>query len=213
MPIEISELQKLIYNTYLKYLAISLNRPFKSRQNFDNVDNDVLLALVKLETFFVRNPEINLDLYFKVGFNEHPNTYLSIGFFNNFSIIKKYARYIREKYSQDVESPGIVEDFKEGLAFIIQYMKENKCTLTDYINSTNKVGIKNFLIHLKEQKINLFHLHALGIIIDRTFSDEILNIYLEGFREKYFKTKDLYSNSTKIKTIGTKIVTKLKNIN
>lgn len=212
MSDEISDFQKLIYNTYLKQLSINLNRPYRKREFFGDLEDDKKLALAKLELFFNRNPEINIDLYFKSGFMDNKNSFISINSFNDFSIVKKYTKLIKEKYNKDVEDDNIVSDFKAGLSFIIQYLKENNLHINQYIEQTNNSGVKMCFKHLKEQRISLYHLHALNLNITRDYPNEILNLYLDNFREKFYATQLKYKNSHKIKEIGDKIITKLKQI-
>ena len=73
-----TEQHKLIYNLYLKNLAIKNNRPYKPRIDFSNISKDTEAAIIKLGLFFDRNPEINIDWYFKAGFQATTSTFLKI---------------------------------------------------------------------------------------------------------------------------------------
>lgn len=202
----ISDLQKEIYNLYLKELAIKNNRPFARRKDFDNLSEAIKTDLLKLELFFIRNPEINRDLYFKAGFTFSNDTFLTLGYFHNLNVLKHYAKLEKQRYNVFIDSDESIKDFVEGLKFIISFLKENNLTLKDYSNCKNDYQIYWYLIHLKLHKISLYHLHTFNISI-QGFEEDILNIYLENFRQKFFETRRQYTFSKKLKIIGNKITT------
>ena len=203
--IELTEEQKAIYNIYNKELAIANNRPYQNRKNFDNLDNTTKLILIKLDFFFKRNPEIIKDLYFKSGFKYQSNTFLPLSFFYNISVLKNYNRLLSEKYNLNVDSPESVKDFIEGLKFIIEFVRKNKINLKDYPNSVNEHGVKWILIHLKQQKISLYHFHCFNVSLKNLGNDDIMNLYLTEFRKKFCETKRQYLLSKRLKEIGAKV--------
>lgn len=209
----LTESHKEIYNIYLKYLALKNNRPYQKRKNFDDVTeySDTYSALVKLDLFFKRNPELNINLYFKLGFESSKDTFLKLDYFLNLHVLKNYNRYIKTRYNTDIDSIPSIEDFKSGLFFIIQFLRENNVKLNDYSIHKNTSGVYSFLIHLKQQKISLYHLHCFNISLSGiSLPDEILNIYLDDFRNKFYQTKRSYEYSRILKQIGNKVTEKLK---
>lgn len=205
-----TEQHKLIYNLYLKNLAIKNNRPYKPRVDFSNISKDTEVAIIKLGLFFERNPEINIDWYFKAGFQATTSTFLKIENFHNIAMIKCYSKFIKQYYNNSVDSPEVIDDFVEGLKFIISFLKENGITLRDYPRATNEHGIPYILIHLKKQQISLYHFHCFNVSFsDINLGDEILNMYLDDFKTKFFETKTQYTRSNKLKTIGDKITSKI----
>lgn len=203
----LSEQEKYIYNTYLKYLAQKAERPYKRRENFDTISSDIRLYLQKLNLMFERNPEVDIDLYFKSGFKYINGKFIDLKCFLSFSsIFKFYSRYINEYYSNSADSESVISAFVEGLRFIISYLKENNKNIIDYPHITNEKGIPIYLVHLKKNKINLYHLHAFNIRLnDINLPEEILNIYLEGFKMKFFDTQMKFGLSGKIKEISKKL--------
>ena len=61
------------------------------------------------------------------------------------------------------------------------------------------------LSHLKKQYISLYHLHAFHLKLSDLYEDEILNIYLEDFKKKFFETQRQYNYSKRLKNIGNKL--------
>lgn len=205
MKTELTEKQKEIYNIYLKELACSQKRPYRPRKDFSDIDDSTIYSLVKLDGFFNRNPEVDKNLFFKAGFVYSGNTYLTLSFFNNYSVIKYYTRLINEKYGNYIDSDDSVNDFIKGLKFVIEFVKDNKIKLLDYPYAVNEHGVKWILIHLKQQKISLYHIHAFEVPLRELGDDEILNIYLADFKKKFCDTKRQYLFSKRLKEIGSKV--------
>lgn len=205
--LEITDKHKQIYNTYLKHLAYKSNRLYTNRKDFSNLEPQTISNLIKLELFFNRNPEIDMDLYFKSGFQYSNNTFLDLGYFLNLIVLKNYSKAIKERYNIFVDSDESFKDFIRGFEFIVAFVKTNNIHFNDYIICQNEKGVLWCLIHLKQQKISLYHLHAFNFSISG-FADEILNIYLEDFRTKFFETRRQYTFSNRLKTIGDKVVNK-----
>lgn len=203
----LTEAQKEIYNLYLKGLANKNSRPYNKRKDFSDIDNDIKYSLIKLDNFFKRNPEINRQIYFDAGFRCAKDTFLSLSFFHNSFILKEYSKLINERYNLDIESDSTVSDFISGLKYIVSFVKENNIKFNDYPNAVNSTGIKWMLIHLKEQKISLYHFHFFEIFLKDLGPDEILNIYLADFRNKFCDTKRQYLFSKRLKEIGLKVNT------
>lgn len=209
--LEITDKQKEIFNYYLKNLALKNKRPYTKRKNFDKLTPEQKITLAKLELFFNRNPEININLYFQAGFEEVDNTFLDLGFFNNIKLVRSYTNYIKRKFDQFVDSPESLRDYIEAIAFIRSFNRKNNIeTIKDYFSSTNENGVFYCLIHLKQMKINLYIFHAYNIqLLDINLPEELLNIYLENFKEKFFRTKVQYKKSTKLQILADKIKQKI----
>lgn len=58
-----SKLQQTIYNTYLKVSAAGAGRPFKYRKRWDNLTDTQLVTLQKLEKFFKKHTDINIETF------------------------------------------------------------------------------------------------------------------------------------------------------
>ena len=202
----LSESQKSVYNVWLKNIARLKNRPYRKRENFDDLEPDVLTAMLKLDSFFNRNPELNIEIYFQAAsdyYNEK-GIYPELKLFLAFGLLKIYKRFIKRRDGLSVESDEIVSDFTEGMKFIVSYLKENGKKLEDYKTLTNEAGIPLYLLHLKQQKILMYHLHFFEIN-PLIYGDEILNIYVDEFRRRFYDTRRQYVFSTRIKQIVEKI--------
>ena len=91
---------------------------------------------------------------------------------------------MREKYYEDVDNIESIKDFKEGILFIYNFIAENDLTLMDYKSCVNESGVPWCIIHLKQQNISFYHIHALEISED-IFPDYYRELITEEF-EKIF---------------------------
>ena len=116
---------------------------------------------------------------------------------------------MREKYNNRVDNEESIKDFKDGIIFIYDFMKENDFTLTDYVNGVNDAGVPWFIVHLKKQNISFYHIHALDINIEK-FPSDWRELLVEDFDEIFFGTKRNFENSMIMKKIGSKLNSFLK---
>jgi hypothetical protein len=206
---ELTDFHKEIYNTYLKQLAIKLKRPYCKRKDFSKLPIETIEALLKLDLFFKRNPELDIDLYFKAGMEMSPATVSVTDYLNNTRILRYYKNIVKSRYNENVDSDGSFNDFIQGFKFITDFAKSNNLPLNEYITCVNDNGIPWCLIHLKQQKISMYHLHAFNFSISN-FAEEMLNLYLEDFKQKFYETRRQYFTSVRLKPVGDKIMSKIK---
>lgn len=205
---QIKERLLKIYNLWLKAIAKVKQRPYNHRKSLDSLDEDNISALLKLQSFFDRNPEIDEWIYFLAGaeyivesFDGWPDLKM---FVSTSRFIKCYKRFIDNRDGLSVESDEVVNDFLEGIRYIVAYLKENGKKFEDYKTLTNEHGIPLYLLHLRTQKILMYHLHLFDIN-PLEMGDEILNIYVDDFRKRFYETRRQYVFSIRIKQIVEKI--------
>lgn len=56
----------------------------------------------------------------------------SLRIFHTYIAVKSYSKFIKERYNTFIDSDESVNDFIEGLKFIINFVRENKIKLHDY---------------------------------------------------------------------------------
>ena len=206
---EIGDTEKKIYNLYLKALGEKQNRPYTPKKDFSNLTDGVIVTLKKLALFFNNYKDVNPSLFFREGFKHEGKNFLEFSFFTSLKASRLYSKYVREKYVNSVDNEESVKDFKDGIIFIYDFMKDNDFTLTDYVNGRNESGVPWFVVHLKKQNISFYHIHALDISLDK-FPADWRELLIEDFENVFFATKRNFENSLVMKKIGSKINTFLK---
>ena len=206
---EISDIEKKIYNTYLKALGENQKRPYTPKKDFSNLTEEVKTTLKKLAMFFNTYRDVNPIVFFRAGFKQSGENFLELSFFTSLKASRLYSRFIREKYANSADNDESVKDFKEGIIFIYDFMVENDFTLSDYVNGFNEAGVPWFVIHLKKQNISFYHIHALDISIEK-FPEDWRELLVDDFENTYFSTKQKFDNSMIMKKIGSKLNSFLK---
>ena len=206
---EIGDTEKKIYNLYLKALGEKQNRPYTPKKDFSNLTDGVIVTLKKLALFFENYKDVNPSLFFRAGFKHEDRNFLELSFFTSLKASRLYSKYVREKYVNSVDNEESVKDFKDGIIFIYDFMKDNDFTLSDYVNGRNESGVPWFVIHLKKQNISFYHIHALDINLDK-FPADWRELLIEDFEDIFFATKRNFENSLVMKKIGSKLNSFLK---
>lgn len=205
---EPTDFEKKIYNVYLRILGEKQGRPYTPKKDFSNMTESQKMVLKKLSLFFNTYYDVNPSTFFKAGFTGDEK-FLELSFFTSLKASRLYAKYVRERYANSVDNEESVKDFKEGIIFIYDFMKENDFNLLDYTTKTNDSGVPWFVIHLKKQNISFYHIHALDITIDK-FPKDWRELLVDNFEEMFCRTKKNFDESLQMKKIGSKLNSFLK---
>lgn len=191
----ISEKQQLIYNIYLKYFRNG--KPYKPRKNFENITNDQLLYLNKLELFFDYFKEININYYFEAPYKVlDKNGVFDLKFYLTQKAKKCYTSYINEKR---INKEISYDDIKKDLSFIYNFCKEHNITIFDYINyKYDDSPYFAFFQHLKNNNVNIFTLFGFT-----EFENNIYNTSSE-YKDYMFNNLDEIISANRIKFYSSK---------
>ena len=147
-----------IYNTYLRISRSRKNLPYKLRRDFSDIETHKdYTTLLKLESFFQRNPYVNLYDFFDAPYKIYKEEdYFDLKFFLSQKAIKLYNIFQRKKIFLDPDSDIQKDAVKNGLSFIYNFCKSNDIKLSEYLNhKTNSMN--TVFIHLKEKNISIYN--------------------------------------------------------
>jgi hypothetical protein len=192
------EIKSQIYNTYLKYLRYG--KPYTLRKNFENLNAEDNVALLRLETFFNKFSHINIDEYFKAYRVIYPEDehYPNLSYFYTRKAIKTYSLYQKQKWNQNPEDQ--LEEIRDGFKFLGSFCLQNNIRLTEYLKH-KYLYMYSWIQHLKEHRINPYCLMEIGNIW-QTFSEyteEEQELYLKDLIDDFEAYKIRYANSPKTK--------------
>lgn len=95
-----TDYQQRIYNTWLRITRSSQNKPYRLRKNFGNLNESTSTALVKLESFFMRNKTIDMEDFFVAPFKLYDDTSnMPLNYYTTLKAIKIYKNY--KKYIEN----------------------------------------------------------------------------------------------------------------
>lgn len=205
----LSEIQKSIYNDYLKALAKANNRAYKPRKDFSKIDEETSVSLYRLELFFAQFKHINPYNFFIASFKYRAVNFLTLGDFLKHSAVIAYSRYNKQKYDDFIDSEESLNNFVQGFKHIVAFCLENNLPTKSYRTSINNMYVPWVLIHLNEQKISFYHLHALDVSKEM-LSTDYLELLFNDFDKMFQETKEKYNNSNKLKELGNKLREKIE---
>lgn len=177
---EVSGLEKRIYNQHLASTQSGRGKPFTLKKDFSNLTDTQLYQLKRLSTFFQKFPNIDLREYFDAPYQLYPDApYYDLAYYASPKGIKAYTTWKKQKDSHFWNQPE--EAIKKSFKFIAQYCEENQLTLDGYWNSSSDIPI--WLIHAKEGKISFIVLFAVPQLIEalNTIGPELTEFYLGDF--------------------------------
>lgn len=199
----VNDVQRDIYNDYLKAYAAFQGRPYRKRNDFSKADKGLLAALDKMERFFEQYKHIQPYLFFKATFDTTDKKYVKFEDFTKYSAVAAYSRWSRERNENNADSAEVLQSFKDGIVFIRDFVKEKGIKFSEYKRAVNPFGVPWFIIHLKEQRITVYHLHFLNVA-PRDIALDYQEFVMMDFEGVFDKTKRNYENSVTMKEIGSK---------
>jgi len=163
-----TEYEKYIYNVFLRVTRTSKGLPFKYRKDFSGFeDGDVYPHLKKLCIFFKSHPYIDVDIFLKSPFNIRESCeerYYALNYFTSPKAIKDYTTYCKHIDLLPPDAPEQIALTKRSIKFIIEFCKENKISIGEYINFTTESSyVPSCIIHLKNRSVNIYTLLLFNI--------------------------------------------------
>ncbi len=158
-----TDFEKLIYNTHLKVSRVSKNKPYKFRNNFDNIDDNKRFLCKKLAHFFAKHNNINIDRFFLAPFKIYQdNPTLDLKFYTSLKACKLYFDYVNSLNRSEINSKENKEFFLNSGLFITKYCNKHKIKWDDYItHKENKTDTLNsFFSHLKSGDVSVYLLYS-----------------------------------------------------
>jgi len=197
--LEITESEKLIYNTYLR--CSRFGQPVTFRKDFSDMDQNTIVNLKKISNFLTRYPHIKVMDYFYAPIGLHADDeYPKLSFFTTLAAMKNYTLFKKKQEEEDPEKQ--FELIKEGFKFIGMFCLENKITLEQY--AKHKTGyMLSWLNHYREHRISpycLMEINGIFSVLHELENDE-LELFAKNLNEKIVAFKTRYANSNKTKEL------------
>lgn len=197
----LSEIQKNIYNSFLKVTRTVKNKPFRYRKNFESIDSTTEVILKKLERLFASHSSISYDTFFTAPYKVYNDQeFFDLQFFVTQKAIKCYTTYVKQREIENPDSESAINMSKAACSFIYKFCKSSEITLDKYKNSVEG-NIPLPILHLKEHKINYYTLHAL--YIKNLISPDMKSIFtlmFDNFFNTYSATQQKFIKSVRHKS-------------
>lgn len=195
-----TEFEKYIYNTFLRIGRSALNKPFKYRKDFSDLEGtETDVHLKRLAVFFSKWKHIKVDLFFAAPYKIYTGTttyYLD--YYTSQKAIKAYSLYISNLKREDPDTEEQLKFVVEAFKYIKTFCSDKKIKIEDYC-SYSSGGTYDFISHLREFNVNAYALFAFKdfeknmLTIDHDTlkfilgDDYVNNFYV--FRNKYLESR------------------------
>jgi hypothetical protein len=157
----ISDIQKTIYNWYIRALRSRNDKPFRYRKNFDNIENDKCYPyLVKLETFFSKYPHFLRKEFFEAPYHVYQDVkkYFGLDFYASMKGMATCMAYFKLLQQQNPDDQ--IDFIRESLKFIGQFCEEHNLMFSEYIRYKS-IAQNDCLKHLKNHQISWYLVPAI----------------------------------------------------
>jgi hypothetical protein len=160
--LEITEFEKIIYNTHLRISRSRQAQPFKYRKEFSNIDDLTKICLKKISHFLAKFNHIKLEDFLSAPYDVYKDEkYFDLKYYTTLKATKTYAIFQNNKIYEDPDTEYHLNNVVESLNFIMRYCRDNNLLLCGYLDFIPAGSMPIFLTHLKEHKINIFTLLGL----------------------------------------------------
>lgn len=204
-----TDLEKDIYNKYLKVSRTRQNKPYKLRINFEGFETkDDFIYVKKLSIFFERYKHIKIEDFFNAPYVVYPtnNSPFDLKFYSSYNATKVYTLYKKKLLALDPDNEIVYEKTKEGIKFILNFCKENNIKCNQYFyHTTDKLN--TFWVHLKEDYINVYCLFLTENLykIYSSSDKDVINMMLDNLMQNINMYRTIYYGSNKTKKLITEI--------
>lgn len=201
-----TKIEENIYNTYLRILRTSQDKPFTYRKNFKDFEENKNYPYIKrISNMLVSSPHISLEDYliapYKVYGREDDSVY-TLEFYASRKALGCYRRYMALRELEDPDEEHQLRFIKDSLQFILKFCMDNKLTFEEYL--MYKRGFTyEWMKHYAEKKVSLHCFFE----TDNTFDiimgveEEHRQLLVGDLENKFYSIKGKYLKSTKAKKI------------
>jgi hypothetical protein len=213
----ITALEKGIYNTYLRVMRSSQDKPFTLRKDFKDFEkNPNYPKIQKIANLFKSCPHINLDDYFKAPYKVYEldeGQVYTLDFYRSMKALGCYKQYMVIKELSNPDEEHQMEFVSNSFRFIGKFCHERKISFKQYL--TYKEGFTyEWMKHYAEKKISLLCLLEYDKIYDMIMGieEEHRTLLLGDLEERFYKVKGDYLNSIKCRPLVKNTINKLEKI-
>jgi hypothetical protein len=200
LELELSELEKFIYNKHLAISRSQKSKPFKFKKNFQDLDHTKRLFLKRIATLLKKHKTINIDVFFSAPYKLYPDVeFFGLDYFASMRAIKAYTMYKQILFLGDPDSQ--INEIKQSLEYIVKFCIKKKIQLYKYPKHKT-ADLYTWMIHYKENNINPYVMMEFKNVYSSLLElgEDIRHFYVSDFIEQYKSLYLKYSSSTTVKS-------------
>lgn len=215
----VTDLEKKIYNAWLKAIATQQGRPFSYKKNWDSFEKDSKYPLVKrIANLMFKFKEINIEDFFNAPyglFGNEGSTY-PLDFYVSQRSLGIYKQYLKKKeLDGDIDNNKTIQiEIKNSLKFLGNFfIRNNIKSVRDYLSYQGLSG-PMFVEHLKNRNVSIYvYIGMKGFYAAlQQLENDIRSLFLGGYVDNYIKYKSNLDNSKSTKQLIEKGLSSIEKI-
>ncbi|MDD4110009.1 MAG: hypothetical protein PHS54_00485 [Clostridia bacterium] len=194
----ITNLEKNLYNTYLRVSRTAENKPFTFRKDFSDMDPSIIVHLNRISNLFLKYPHINPEDYFISPYKIYPNAeHFTLEYYAGMGAVKSYSLYKKQIQELPPDSPEQIDFIIKSLKYIGAFCIKHGIKIDQYPKF--KIGLTyEWMKQVKKHEISIYVLmefSEINNIIEEVPEDERelflgdLGKYYLGYKSKYIQSK------------------------
>jgi len=210
----VTDFEQNIYNSHLKILRTSQNKPFKYRKNFSELEGtEIEVQLRRLATFFAAHKHVKINMFFEAPYKVYSDSHpYYLDYYLTQKAIKAYSLYIKKLKFEDPDSEIQLRFIIDSFNFIKTFCVENNISLLEYCNFSKGITYV-FLEHLKLFQVSpyaLFNYKNFETNLLRTDKDILYFVLSEEYVNNFYVFRNRYLESKKCKKLSELAFDKIK---
>ena len=193
----VTNVEKNLYNTYLRISRSSQNKPFTYRKDFTDMDESTAFHLNRISNLLYKYPHITPEDYFLAPFKVYPNAeHFTLEYFAGMGAVNAYTLYMKQLQEMPPDSDEQLEFIKRSLKMVGTFCIKHNISVEQY--ATYKTGLTyDWMKQIKKHEISIYVLMefpAISNIIKEVAEDEKelflgeIGTYYWGYKSKYLQS-------------------------
>ena len=143
-----TDFEKHIYNTYLRVSRQTLNKPFRYRKDFTELEGtEAAIQLNKLAALFTKYKHIKIDLFFEAPYKLYTGSTFYLDYYITQKAIKVYSLVISKLKMEDPDTDSQLRFVVESDKFIKTFCQEkgikvSEARVSEMTDFTNLISLR-----------------------------------------------------------------------
>lgn len=210
----LSNFEQRVYNEYLRVTRSAVNKPFRQRKNFQDLDSSKELYVTKIARLLQKFANIRVYDFFYAPYAIYGvEDSFDLQFYASQRAIKTYTLFMQQEPEMDPDSDIVISRISDSLFFVRDFCLSSNINIDEYVSHKTN-NFPSFLLHLKERTLSYYIMMELTgavNIIRMLPADEIKFMFGDNFFANLSVYRSRYYNSTICKTMVKEGLCKIQN--
>lgn len=200
----LSNNEQRVYNEYLRATRSAVNKPYKLRKNFDDLDASSELFTKRIARLLNKFQHIPPADFFAAPFQVYgAEEYFDLKFFASQRALKAYAVYMQQEVDANPDSPQILQRVIDSLKSLKNFFQQHQLNASTYAQHITN-NMPSLILHLKDRTLSSYVLQEIPksySVINAQDPDVMRFMFGDNFFSNLNVYRTRYLASTKCKAL------------